>query len=232
MACANLLHRRPKTHWRQMAPPREMARAPIGIFGHENDTNMRLIHRIAGFVLAGEMPVPVYWLVLHTGVSFWRRHVRPSYWVAVLAAWGGGDSLLYHFRGALFPAQQRPLVAVIAGLALIAADAIIFVTAETVLGGRRLVGHAELTGTGEMTTRGLYTHLRHPRYLGMMAAILGACILAGSWTLWFVAACWWIVAMATIRLEERELRRRFGSAYDDYARRVPALLPFRFSSGR
>jgi protein-S-isoprenylcysteine O-methyltransferase Ste14 len=210
----------------------EATPAPISAFGHENDTNMRLIHRIAGFVLAGEMPVPVYWLVLHAGVSFWRRHVRAGYWVAVLMAWGGGDWLLYHFRGVLFPPQQRPLAAVIAGLALIAADLIMFVTAETVLGGRRLVGHAELTGRGEIATRGLYTRLRHPRYLGMMAAILGACVLAGSWTLWVLAACWWIVAMATIWLEERELRRRFGSAYDDYARRVPALLPFHFGSGR
>ena len=193
---------------------------------------MRLIHRIAGFVLASEMPVPAYWLVLHTGVSFWRRHVRLGYWVAVLLAWGGGDWLLYHFRGVVFPLQQRPLAVVIVGLALIAADVIIFVTAETVLGGRRLVGHAELTGSGEIATRGLYTRLRHPRYLGMMAAVLGACVLAGSWTLWVVAACWWLVAMATIRLEERELRRRFGTAYDEYARRVPALLPFRFGPER
>jgi protein-S-isoprenylcysteine O-methyltransferase Ste14 len=192
---------------------------------------MRLLHRIAGFVLAGEMPVPVYWLVLHGGVSFWRRHVRAGYWVAILTAWGGGDWLLYHFRGSLFPVQQRPLAAVIGGLSLIAADVIIFIIAETVLGGRRLVGHAELTGSGEMATRGLYTHLRHPRYLGMMSAVLGACILARSWNLWMVAACWWLLALVSIHLEERELRRRFGNAYADYARRVPALLPFRFGSG-
>jgi len=214
-----------------MARPGKRFARQSRAFSDENDTNMRLIHRIAGFVLAGEMPVPVYWLVLHTGVSFWRRHVRAGYWVAILVAWGGGDGLLYHFRGSLLPIQQRPLVAVVAGLALIAADVIIFVTAETVLGGRRLVGQAELTGRGEMTTQGLYTRLRHPRYLGMMAAVLGACILAGSWSLWIVAACWWLLALASIRMEERELRRRFGSAYDDYACRVPALIPFRFGSG-
>ena len=192
---------------------------------------MRLLHRIAGYVLAGERPVPVYWLVLHGGVSFWRRHVRTGYWVAVAIAWGGGDWLLYHFRGLLFPMQQRPLVAVVAGLVLIATDVVIFVTAETVLGGRRLVGHAELTGRGEMATRGLYTWLRHPRYLGMMAAVLGACILVGSLNLWVLAACWWVLALGTIKLEERELRRRFGAAYIDYAKRVPALLPFHFGPG-
>ncbi|MFT3872646.1 MAG: hypothetical protein QM714_08365 [Nocardioides sp.] len=29
-----------------------------------------------------------------------------------------------------------------------------------------------------------------------------------------------------IRFEERDLRRTFGAAYDDYATRVPALLPW------
>jgi protein-S-isoprenylcysteine O-methyltransferase Ste14 len=42
-----------------------------------------------------------------------------------------------------------------------------------------------------------------------------------------VAALWWIAAMVIIRLEERELRNRFGVAYTAYAQRVPALLPIR-----
>jgi protein-S-isoprenylcysteine O-methyltransferase Ste14 len=104
------------------------------------------------------------------------------------------------------------------------------VAVELELGGRRLVGHAELTGRGQLTTRGLYTRVRHPRYLGMMAAVLGGCLLVGSLPLWIAGALWLLLALFTIQLEERELRVRFGSAYADYAERVPALLPFRFRS--
>lgn len=194
---------------------------------------MRTLHWIAGIALALEMPVPYYWLVLHAPVRFWRKHVRAAYLTAVAVAWGGGDWLLYHFRTRLFPAPGSgtpPLWAIVAGIALIGADAYLLTRVELALGGRRLVGQAELTGSGELGTTGLYARIRHPRYLGMMAAVAGSCLLVGSPRLWAVAGGWWLVAMATIQMEERELRRRFGAAYAEYAKRVPALLPLRMGS--
>jgi hypothetical protein len=62
----------------------------------------KAFHFIAIFVLAFEMPVPIYWLMLHVPVVFWRRHVRAAFPVAVLAAWGTVDFLLYRFRLELF----------------------------------------------------------------------------------------------------------------------------------
>jgi protein-S-isoprenylcysteine O-methyltransferase Ste14 len=198
---------------------------------------MRALHWLAGAALLFEMPVPFYWLVLHGRVEFWRRHVRLGYLCAVLLAWGGGGSLLYHFRDQLFSnpfaaGSPPPLWVIVAGLLLIGADAFLLTTVEIELGGRRLVGQAELTRSGELTTRSLYAHVRHPRYLGMIAAVLGASLLAGTPRLWIVAALWLTVALLAVRLEERELRLRFGMAYAEYAKRVPALLPLRFGSHR
>ena len=105
------------------------------------------------------------------------------------------------------------------------ADVAIFAVAESELGGRRLVGQAELSAKGELAVRGLYAHLRHPRYLGMMLGVLGVCVLAGSRPLWVVAAVWWLATLGIIRIEERELRERFGATYAAYAERVPMLLP-------
>src|SRR6185437_13313192 len=107
---------------------------------------MRALHIFAAVVLALEMPVPIYWLVLHSRVDFWRRHVRTSYWVAVLAAWGVGDWLLYAFRAKLFRVPQPvtgilDFCAIVAGLGLIAIDIYTLSNVEIELGGRRLVGH-------------------------------------------------------------------------------------------
>lgn len=196
---------------------------------------MRALHILSAIVIGFEVPVPIYWLILHAPVNFWRRHQRPSYWVAILGAWGVGDWLLYHFRaplfhGAAFPEGVSPLLTRVLGLALIAVDIFTLTSVEMELGGSRLVGHAELTGRGQLATRGLYTRVRHPRYLGMMAGVLGGCLLVGTQPMWIVGAAWLVLALGTIQLEERELRVRFGNAYAEYARRVPALLPFRLRS--
>lgn len=197
---------------------------------------MKALHWLAALIIGFEMPVPIYWIVLHGPIAFWRRHVRAGYWMAVVVAWGAGDGLLYHFRRTLFdgwPGSAAPLRwATLAGMALIAVDVFTFTVAEMQLGGRRLVGHAELTHSGELATGGLYTRIRHPRYLGMIAAVLGVCVLAGTRPLWMVSALWCVAALGSIGLEERELRSRFGSAYSEYALRVPALLPFRLRTHR
>ena len=148
---------------------------------------MRFLHWFAALILAVELPVPIYWLVMHGGIGYWRKRDRGRlpYWVAVGAAWGLGGWLLYHFlRPRLFAATDRPVWAVVIGAAMMLADVAIFAIAESELGGRRLVGQAELAARGELAVRGLYAHMRHPRHLGMMLGVLGVCVLAGSQRLW------------------------------------------------
>ena len=188
---------------------------------------MRFLHAVAGFVLFFELPIPIYWLIIHPFNSFWRNRVRAAFWIAGLTAWIAGGVLLWIFRPLLLAAARPSWVAIAAGLTLIGVEVYLFLRVERELGSRRLVGHAELTGTGEMFAGGLYAHVRHPRYTGMFCAVVGAALLAGSLRLWAVLALWWMLALAVIRLEERELAARFGTAYVAYRKRVPAFLPFR-----
>ena len=186
----------------------------------------KAVRLIAIVVLAFEMPVPIYWLILHTPVSFWRRHIRAAFPVAVLIAWGIVGWALYRFRLELFRRDVsfwRELV----GAALIAFDVFAFSTSEALLGGRRIVGHSELAGSRELIARGLYARVRHPRYLGMMAGVLGSCLIVGLAPLWAASLAWFVLALLSIQAEERELRTRLGPVYAAYAEQVPALLPLR-----
>ena len=188
---------------------------------------MRLLHAVAGFVLFFELPIPIYWLILHPFNSFWRNRVRAAFWIAGLTAWTVGGVLLWIFRPLLLATARPSWAEMAAGLALIGVEVYLLVRVERELGGKRLVGHAELTGTGEMFTGGLYAYVRHPRYTGMFCAAVGAALIAGTPRLWAILAVWWVLALVVIRLEERELAARFGSAYAAYRKRVPAFLPFR-----
>ena len=93
------------------------------------------------------------------------------------------------------------------------------------LGAARFIGQTELSGGGEITRQGIYARIRHPRYVGSLLAIVGACCLAGTRLMWTVAAVWTVLTLIVISLEERELRTRFGAEYEDYCRQVPRFLP-------
>ena len=188
---------------------------------------MLFLQAVAGFFLFIELPIPIYWLILHPFNSFWRNHVRAAFWIAGLTAWTVGGVLLWIFRPLLLAAARSSWVAIAAGLALIGVEVYLLIRVERELGGKRLVGHAELTGTGEMFTSGLYAYVRHPRYTGMFCATVGAALIAGTPRLWAILAVWWVLALVVIRLEERELAARFGPACATYQKRVPAFLPFR-----
>ena len=188
--------------------------------------SMFFLRLLAGLVLFAELPVPIYWLILHPGHRFWRARIRAAFWTAGLTAWTLGGVLIFYFRAQLLAAHRPPLWMIACGLLLIAIEPLALRRVERELGGMRLVGHAELTGGGALETSGLYARMRHPRYAAMFCAVLGACMIAGTRALWIVAAIWWIVERFAIALEERELLARFGEPYAEYRRRVPAFLPF------
>src|SRR5260370_21712133 len=108
---------------------------------------MGLLHALAGFVLFFELPIPIYWLMIHPLNSFWRKRVRAAFSIAGLAAWITGGILLWTFHSQLMAETRPSWVAIAAGLALIGVEGYVLWRVERELGTRRLVGHAELTGT-------------------------------------------------------------------------------------
>jgi uncharacterized membrane protein len=73
--------------------------------------------------------------------------------------------------------------------------------------------------------KSLYLHVRHPMMLGMLlwmwltpTMTLGHLVFAAGMTAYIAIG---------IALEERGLVRELGATYEDYRRRVPALVPWR-----
>jgi protein-S-isoprenylcysteine O-methyltransferase Ste14 len=73
--------------------------------------------------------------------------------------------------------------------------------------------------------RFLYAWLRHPMMLGLIITFWATPRMSVG-HLFFAASSTAYIALG-IRFEERDLRTNLGPAYDDYAARVPAVVPVR-----
>jgi protein-S-isoprenylcysteine O-methyltransferase Ste14 len=59
----------------------------------------------------------------------------------------------------------------------------------------------------------------------LVLAIASLVLLANYLATYIVFVASLVTLALIVPLEERELRTRFGSAYDDYAARVPSFIP-------
>jgi protein-S-isoprenylcysteine O-methyltransferase Ste14 len=88
------------------------------------------------------------------------------------------------------------------------------------LAARVLEGH-------NLVTEGPYSVVRNPIYTGMFGMLLATGLAVSHWIGLAIAVV--VFAIGTyirVRSEEKLLREMFGAEFENYARRVPAVVPF------
>ena len=92
--------------------------------------------------------------------------------------------------------------------------------------GKQWALAARLVEGHDLITDGPYRWMRNPIYTGMFGLLLATGLAMSRWISLLGAAL--VFALGTvirIRREERLLRQAFGASFDEYARKVPALIP-------
>jgi protein-S-isoprenylcysteine O-methyltransferase Ste14 len=92
----------------------------------------------------------------------------------------------------------------------------------------RLSGIPELSKEkypGKLLTEGIYSRVRNPRYIEALLWVTAYALFANYLGAYLVVALCLPLIYFVVRLEERELRERFGTAYEEYCRRVPRFVP-------
>lgn len=85
----------------------------------------------------------------------------------------------------------------------------------------------EIRSTHQLITSGPYRYCRHPNYLAILFEMFGFCLAANAHRTLMVSSLLYIpILLVRIRLEEAAMTRKFGSAYEGYKHRTPALVPF------
>ncbi len=185
---------------------------------------LRTIAWILGVIYAS---VPPYWLVVHPFAERWRerraklKHVGPIWilmWLVIGAAtWKWRTVALYTSWWAWVP-----------GAVLMAIAYSIYAPAMKDFTHDQVVGRSEIEPDKHeqrLNTRGIRGRLRHPLYLGHLLHMAGWTVGSGSAVMYGLLPFAIITGALMIRTEERELLSRFGDAYRDYQRRVPAIFP-------
>jgi protein-S-isoprenylcysteine O-methyltransferase Ste14 len=92
--------------------------------------------------------------------------------------------------------------------------------------GKQWAVSARLVEGHKLIADGPYRLVRNPIYTGMFGMLIATGLAVGRWSTLLMAIV--IFAAGTyirIRIEERLLRGQFGSEFDEYVRRVPAVIP-------
>ncbi len=83
-----------------------------------------------------------------------------------------------------------------------------------------------------LVVTGVFRSVRNPGYVAVLAMIAGQALIFGSTALLgYTAAVALAFHLFVVLYEEPHLRRKFGSDYQDYYRRVPRWLPRRRAAG-
>ena len=150
-----------------------------------------------------------------------------------LALWGlfivGGAALSLFFDLRYFPhLLTNPLFHLIAFIAGIIVGRFAFKAAA--VGGRELARHGRVGNiprleTNRLVTSGIYSCMRHPMLFGLMLLPLAFALVLGLPTfIFFIAPLEaLIILLLVLTLEEKEAYKKFGKAYDEYKKKVPAF---------
>ena len=105
---------------------------------------------------------------------------------------------------------------------------LIFVAAAVRTLGKQWSLQARVLEHHELIRHGPYRIVRHPIYTGMFGMIVAGSLAYGHWLgLLIASVVYYFGTIIRIRSEEKLLREQFGSAYQEYARDVPAFIPLK-----
>jgi protein-S-isoprenylcysteine O-methyltransferase Ste14 len=173
-------------------------------------------------------PAPVFWLIIHPAIHFWRRFGNRSFWIA-LPLWLINAVALGLLAPRIYAHRvPRSFFSTLLGAMLVAAGLAMGRHVHRVFGLKRLGGLPEVNPdrySGGVIRSGIYGRVRHPRYLEYMLSFVGWALLTGAVGFFVLATLSIILYLIVAPLEERELLEHYGEEYSSYARQVPRFIP-------
>ncbi len=169
--------------------------------------------------------IPLFWIPLHSSIGLFRRlgfftYIIPGFtWIPVAY-------LIWIYREFLLKfAIKFPVYVNIAGLFLLILGIILQIWTIKLLGPGTIIGLPEVFPKikNKIIDKGPFSIVRHPTYLAHTLMFSGIFLFTGFLSVGLVALLdFFAVNLIIIPLEEKEMLKRFGKAYIEYYKKVPA----------
>jgi protein-S-isoprenylcysteine O-methyltransferase Ste14 len=173
--------------------------------------------------------VYLYWFSIHPWVHFWRRvGLRRTMTVhyAMIALVGAA---VFSVRGPLLAVEWGTnYLLIVLALPLFTLSVILRRQLSRKLTLAMLLGIPELDPNRrpvKLVTNGIYSRMRHPRYVEIVLALAGYTLVANYLAAYAILVATVVWVWLIVPIEEKELRERFGRQYEEYAERVPRFVP-------
>ncbi len=145
---------------------------------------------------------------------------RMFLWLAVIAL----AFIVGYLLDTAYPYEFPIYLRILGLLGMIAAGLLLRIS------GRMLkkFGEPEEWGwTTKLVTHGVYSCVRHPHHFGIGLFVTSFGLLVGGYFtfLLLTVMIWIAVVTFLLKVEEVELREKFGSQYEEYSKKVPMIVP-------
>ena len=171
----------------------------------------------------------LFWFLVHPFIRFWRRlglRRALAIYYTLMVAFVAGVFLLRKTLLAVDFGTNPVLIAV--AVPMLAASIVLRRKISRHLRFSTLGGLPELAPESHpqpLLTEGIYSRIRHPRYVEALLVMASLALIANN----LASYVNWIIGipgvLLIVRIEERELRDRFGAEYEAYCARVPRFVP-------
>ncbi|HEX3228768.1 MAG TPA: isoprenylcysteine carboxylmethyltransferase family protein [Pyrinomonadaceae bacterium] len=148
-----------------------------------------------------------------------------------IALQGTGFAIVWVVRRAWFTpilslGKLAEITVAILAMALAAGSVWLCISAIRTLGQQWSLAARVVEGH-ELVTQGPYSVVRNPIYTGMLGMLLATGLAVSHWLGLLISLVVFSIGTAIrVRSEAALLRETFGQEFEEYARRVPAVIPY------
>jgi protein-S-isoprenylcysteine O-methyltransferase Ste14 len=193
---------------------------------------MDIVRYVIAYIIIVFIPfIYVLWPLIHPFANFWRK-IKPWQTYGIFFTLLGVTILtLTPFVELLTGTDYgfNPFLT-IAGVFFWVISFVIWNKRRKYLTVKILLGYPEVSKKaypGKLLTEGIYSKIRHPRYLELMFGAIGNALIVNMLGVYIIVTLLIPALYLTVLLEEKELIQRFGNAYVEYSKSVPRFFPMK-----